>query len=235
MIKSFCTLLLLIFLSYSNAQSTFDQDQLLGKKEATLIGDSYLLLPEAAKAFEKMKEAALQDQINIKVVSSFRSYERQRSIWNRKYRKNKKEGLSPNENINTIIEYSTIPGTSRHHWGTEIDIVDGSIEPKGDVLLTEKFHHGGPYEKLRRWLEENAERFGFICAYPDLENRKGFYYEPWHYSYAPISIPLYRSYLKLDLKKALSDMDLEGSDYLDTDFLEGYRESHVKGINPLLK
>lgn len=235
MIKYIGTLSLLVFLCSCQAQSSIDRDQLLGKKEVLLVGDTYELLPDAAKAFEKMKEAALQEGIDIKVVSSFRSYERQRSIWNRKFQNNKKEGLTPIDNINTIIEYSTIPGTSRHHWGTEIDVIEGSIEPEGDVLLTEKFHHGGPYEKLRIWLEKNAERFGFICAYPDFENRKGFYYEPWHYSYAPLSIPFYRSYLKLDLKKALSDMDLEGSDYLDTSFLEGYRESHVKGIHPLLK
>ncbi|MBT7655811.1 MAG: D-alanyl-D-alanine carboxypeptidase family protein, partial [Flavobacteriales bacterium] len=50
-----------------------------------------------------------------------------------------------------------------------------------------------------------------------------------------LSRPLYKAYLKLDLKEALSDLDMEGSNHLDQAFLMAYRESHVKGINPALK
>ena len=72
---------------------------------------------------------------------------------------NRQAGLSPEENIQKIIEYSTLPGTSRHHWGTEIDIIDGTIQSQGDVLLAEKFHEGGlmnaPYlaKKMRQPLD----------------------------------------------------------------------------------
>ncbi len=80
-------------------------------------GAEYQLLSEVIQAFEKMKKAALLVGIDIKVVSGFRSYERQRAIWNGKYKANRQAGLSPEENIQKIIEYSTLPGTSRHHWG----------------------------------------------------------------------------------------------------------------------
>ena len=193
------------------------------------------MLPEAAEAFEKMKAAALEQGFELKVVSSYRSYDRQKAIWNRKFNRNQSEGLSPEENIKKIIEYSTLPGTSRHHWGTDIDIVDGAIPPEGDVLLTEKFHDGGPYEPLRVWLEENAASFGFICAYPDDDTRSGFYYEPWHYSYAPNAVLFYRAYLELNLPQLLLDDDLEGRDYLTHDFLTHYRQSHVRGIHPDLQ
>jgi len=223
------------FISCAQPSPQFETEQLLGKKEISLAGDGYQLLPQAADAFEQMKAAAKKEGIKIKAVSSFRSYQRQRAIWNRKYKANAKAGLSPQKNIQKIIQYSTIPGTSRHHWGTEIDIVDGAIPPEGDVLLTRKFHNSGPYEPLRKWLEAHAQDYGFICAYPDDSERPGFSYEPWHYSYAPLSQPLYKAYLKLDLKEALSDLDMEGSNHLDQAFLMAYRESHVKGINPALK
>lgn len=227
--------LFLIVWSAVGQEQSFDEAQLLGKKNMALEGAEYQLLSEVIQAFEKMKKAALLVGIDIKVVSGFRSYERQRAIWNRKYKANRQAGLSPEENIQKIIEYSTLPGTSRHHWGTEIDIIDGTIESQGDVLLAEKFHEGGPYEPLHIWLEENAATFGFICAYPDQLQRTGFNYEPWHYSYAPLSRPLYRAYLDIDLKRVLTDSDLEGSNYLTKHFLDRYKTSHIMGIHPALK
>ena len=97
----------------------------------------------SGRAFQMMKTAALKDNIKLKVVSSFRDYSTQKRIWNRKYKRFTLEGLSPLEAIEKIVEYSTLPGTSRHHWGTEVDLILGDVEVKGDVLLAENFH-GGP-------------------------------------------------------------------------------------------
>ena len=54
-------------------------------------------------------------------------------------------------------------------------------------MLTEKFYKNGPYVKLKKWLDENSEKFGFYLVYTKNDKRKGFEHEPWHYSYAPIS------------------------------------------------
>ena len=136
--------------------------------------------------------------------------------------------------INKIIEYSTIPGTSRHHWGTEIDLIDANPLAEGDVLLTEKFHDGGPYEKLRLWMDKNAQDFGFIRPYTMDKKRSGFYYEPWHYSFSEISKPMLKSYLKLDIFELLKDDSLLGSEMLDWQLLNKYLKSHVLGIDPSL-
>ena len=77
----------------------FETEQLIGKKEISLAGEGYQLLPQAAAAFKQMKAAAKKKGLEIKVVSSFRSYQRQRAIWNRKYKANAKAGLSPQKNI----------------------------------------------------------------------------------------------------------------------------------------
>jgi hypothetical protein len=77
--------------------------------------------------------------------------------------------------------------------------------------------------------------YGFIRPYSDDINRKGFYYEPWHYSYAPIAIPMLKRYLELNLKSLLSTQNLEGSDHLSLTFLARYREENILGIAKGLK
>ncbi|MDA9250121.1 M15 family metallopeptidase [Flavobacteriaceae bacterium] len=229
-ISSLISLPLLNFCS----NEKFGAEILIGKGKPNLVGKDHRLLPEVEKAYQNMERAARAAGIKVKVVSSYRSYEKQKAIWNRKFNAFKKEGLDGLQIINKIIEYSTIPGTSRHHWGTEIDVIDSNPLAEGDVLLTEKFHDGGPYEKLRIWMDKNAQNFGFIRPYTLDKERSGFYYEPWHYSFSEISKPMLKSYLKLDIVKLLKDDSLLGSEMLDAYLLNKYLESHVLGIDPSL-
>lgn len=207
---------------------------LIGKGNPNLVGKNYLLLPEVEKAYQSMKRAASTVGIKIKVVSSYRSYEKQKVIWNRKFIAFQKEGLKGLQIINKIIEYSTIPGTSRHHWGTEIDVIDGNPLVEGDVLISEKFHDRGPYEKLRVWMDKNAQDFGFLRPYSMNEERGGFLYEPWHYSFSEISKPMLKSYLKLDIVELLKDDSLLGSEMLNGKLLNKYVKSHILGIDAAL-
>ena len=209
--------------------------ELLGKANPEFYNEKIPMIKEAGEAFVNMKKEALKDGIKIEIVSGFRSYNRQKQIWNRKFRINKMNGLSPQQNILKIIEYSTLPGTSRHHWGTDIDIVDGNKTVSGDVLLKENFHSDGPYVKLRKWMDINAKRFGFYRPYDNNPKRKGFKYEPWHYSYAPIAIPMLKAYDKLKFKDQIVQKDLEGYQYLNHKFLVKYKKEHVLGISNKLK
>ena len=208
---------------------------LLGKGEPELYNVDIPLLKPVGVAFIEMQKAAKKEGITLEIVSAYRSFERQKSIWNRKYLRNKKRGVSPEENITKIIEYSTLPGTSRHHWGTDVDLIDGTKTKEGDVLLTDKFHGQGPYAKMKKWMDKNAANFGFIRPYTADIKRKGFYYEPWHYSYAPIATPMLKEYLELNLKTLLSTPDLEGSKHLSSDFLTKYRRENILGIAKELK
>ncbi len=220
--------------SFSILQSKFSKDDLIGKSDPSLFGDTYKLRKEAHEAFLKMKAAASKSGFKIKVVSSYRNYAHQNRIWERKYKKFTTEGLSPIEAINKIVEYSTIPGTSRHHWGTDLDIVDGNaIQPKG-LLLAENFEGNGPFCKFKEWMDTNANSFGFFLVYTDKENRKGFKYEPWHYSYAPLSIPMLKEYQKLDIAQELNKAKLIGSNYFTEDFINQYIKNNILDINPQL-
>ncbi|WGK65187.1 M15 family metallopeptidase [Croceiramulus getboli] len=207
--------------------------ELYGQGDPDLTsGDGYRLRPEAAVAFEQMKAAALKDSIRIQVVSSFRDYAHQNRIWERKYKRFRESGLRPQESIEKIIEYSTIPGTSRHHWGTDIDLIDGNADTTGDVLVPSKFHGKGPFCKFLEWMKKHSEEYGFYLVYTDNYNRKGFHYEPWHYSYRPLSKPYLDAYKKLDLLQKLEEAELMGSEHFTQEFMKRYIEQNILNINP---
>ncbi|MCK0161867.1 M15 family metallopeptidase [Allomuricauda sp. F6463D] len=215
-------------LEYSTAE-------LMGKVDIELFGEGINLRKEAHESFLAMKKAAYSDGIDIKIVSSYRDFYRQESIWERKYlRYTDDEGMQPLDAFDKIVEYSTIPGTSRHHWGTDIDIIDGYPQASGDVLVTEKFEEGGPYQDLKLWMDENSENYDFYLVYNNDPRRRGFKYEPWHYSYAPISIPMLTAYRKLNMLKLLQKEAFLGSEHFTTGFIKTYIQDNILDINPAL-
>jgi len=210
----------------------FSVDELTGKANIELLGKDINLRKEAHDAFIEMKKAAYQDGIDIKVVSSYRGYERQRAIFERKYVNYTEEGMEPLQAIDEIIKYSPIPGTSRHHWGTDADLIDGSKRAEGDVLVAEKFGPGGPFEDFKTWMDDHSEEYGFFLVYTDTPKRRGFKYEPWHYSYAPLSIPMLSAFRRMNILKILEKDDFLGSEYLTTGFIRTYITDNILDINP---
>ncbi len=235
LVKITVLILLIAFLpTQSMAQEQeFSMEELMGKAKIKLHGKDVNLRKEAFQAFRQMQEAAKKEGIDIKIVSSYRSFDRQVEIFERKYDTYTDDmGMEPLEAIDKIIEYSTIPGTSRHHWGTEIDIVDGSVEAEGDVLVAEKFEGDGPYAKLKAWMDEHSEEFGFYLVYTDNPKRRGFKYEPWHYSYAPLSIPMLTTFRKRNIMHYLDKEEFLGLDHFTTGFIRTYITDNILDINP---
>lgn len=223
--------------SFKNFSEEFSRNQLIGKGNPDIVGDSYTskMHKTAKEAFNRMKAEAAKENIKIEVVSAFRSFQRQKEIFEGKYKRFTAQGLSPEQAIEKIIEYSTIPGTSRHHWGTDIDIIDANAPRPSNVLMPENFHGIGPYCNLKTWLNENANKFDFYEVYTDNGNRKGFKYEPWHFSYAPVSIPMLKQYKeKIDVKKMLAEEKLLGSNFFSDEFIARYLNDNILDINPLL-
>ena len=218
------------------SQATVDLDVIIGKSQTNLVGDSIRLEFNTYKAFKKMEAAAKRDGIYLKIVSAYRGFERQKLIWNNKYEKFTNDfSLEPEKAISEIIRFSTVPGTSRHHWGTDIDIIDGNFPDEENVLVSEKFEKDGLFYKLKNWLDNNSENFGFYLTYTNDKNRKGFEFEPWHYSYKPVSVKYYRALIKTDLKKIIKSLDINGSDYFDESFIDTYIAENIMDINPDLK
>lgn len=220
-------------LGTTQTETEYSIVELMGKSAIELYGEGINLRQEAHDAFLEMKKAAYQAGFDIKMVSSYRSFERQRAIWERKYiQYTEVDGMLPISAMEKIIEYSTIPGTSRHHWGTDIDIIDGYPKVDGDVLVPKKFEEGGPFEAFKLWLDDNAEKFDFYLVYTDSYFRRGFKYEPWHYSYAPLSRPMLTQFRQKNILKLLSNETFEGSEHFNRTFLKRYIHDNILDINP---
>ncbi len=218
--------------AFQNSGLTYEE--LIGKGTPKLYGDGFQIRKEAYDAFMNMKSAALKDHISIQVVSSYRNFAHQNRIWERKYKNFTQQGLSPEKAIEKIIEYSTIPGTSRHHWGTDMDLIDGNVAQPKNVLSPSHFEGNGNYVKLKKWMDQHSQEFGFYLAYTNHPDRKGFKYEPWHYSYKALSCDYLQEYKKLNLKDILNKELLLGHDYLTDTFVDRYWANNIMDINPEL-
>lgn len=131
---------------------------------------------EVYKSFINMYDAAKKDKIDLKVISGTRNFYEQKAIWERKWEKYK--DLKPYKRAKKILEFSSMPTTSRHHWGTDIDINN----------LNNSYFENGKGKKEYDWLVKNANTYGFYQVYTSKEQgRTGYNLENWHWSYLPLA------------------------------------------------
>ena len=176
---------------------------------------------EAVAAFLAMREAAAREQIDLQAASSFRDFAAQLKIWNQKWegtrpvydrdgRKLERSEVPDAAWVDAILRWSAIPGGSRHHWGSDLDIVDWAAIPQGYrlQLIPEEYAPQGIFGGLTAWLDANMRRFGFFRPYSS--ERGGVGPEPWHLSYAPVSMPALESLSLSMLRRTLTDSALQG-------------------------
>jgi LAS superfamily LD-carboxypeptidase LdcB len=177
----------------------------------------------AVAPFLALRAAAADAGIDLTPYSAFRDFSAQVEIWNRKFRGerplydrdgNVRDHASLNETqiVEAILVWSAVPGASRHHWGSEIDVFDAAAMPEGYRvnLLPEEYAAGGVFEKLARWLDDNLHRFDFFRPYD--HDRGGVYPEPWHISYRPISSAALEALTPEIIAQALSDTNVLGKE-----------------------
>jgi LAS superfamily LD-carboxypeptidase LdcB len=196
---------------------------LTGRSDAHVVAvpePACQLHPATATAMRQLRAAAAGHGIDLLPVSSFRSFEHQLRIWNEKFL-----GLRPllsrsgaeldalsldaDSRIDAILLWSALPGASRHHWGSDFDVIDRAALPVGErvQLVPEEYASGGRYELLDRWLAEFAADYGFFRPY-DID-RGGVQPEPWHLSFAPIAAASIQSLTIESLAEALASADME--------------------------
>jgi D-alanyl-D-alanine carboxypeptidase len=154
-----------------------------------------VLRKETVEALKKMLYRFRQDHPDIKlwVQSATRPFISQKGIWEAKWNGQRKvSGIDlrtvkdHRERALKILRYSSMPGTSRHHWGTDFDI--NSLNPA--------YYRGGTGKIIYEWMLENAPDFGFCLVYT--EGRTGGYqWEPWHWSYRPLAKPMLQDWNRL--------------------------------------
>lgn len=136
-------------------------------KTKTVSGSSVRMQTEAASAYNKMVKAAARDGVSIKAVSGYRSYARQKELFNYYTQIYGKDYAS---------RISAVPGTSEHQTGLAMDV--GNYN--GACGLQACFES----TPVGRWTAKNAHKYGFILRYPKGQEKvTGYTYEPWHYRY----------------------------------------------------
>lgn len=182
------------------------------------------------ESFKNMRGAALRDGVTLTIVSGARNFERQKGIWEAKWNGERavegknlaRDVKDPNERARLILLYSSMPSTSRHHWGTDIDI--NSLE--------DAYFLSGKGKKEYEWLTAHAGEYGFCQVYSKKgeERPHGYEEEKWHWSYMPVASVLLANY-----NKTVTPADIK--DFAGSTVVVSLKviERYVNGINPMCK
>jgi len=180
-----------------------------------------LIHQQVLAPFQQLQARAKQAGFNLDVVSSFRSFEQQLHIWNNKF-----NGLRPildhnsqpldtailseEQKVFAILRWSMLPGASRHHWGTEIDVCDYNLLPAGYQLqlIPQEYDDGGYLAALSAWLDVNIADSGFYRPYR--QDLGGVSPEPWHLSYLPVAIPAQQACTLALITDTINNAEIQG-------------------------
>ena len=154
------------------------------------VGEKRLMRKEAAYYLEKLFVRAQGDGIQLAAVSGYRSFERQRNIYQTSLRR---KGLEHTQ------KYIAVPGCSEHQTGLAMDVSCKCL----DYELEEEFET----TKEGVWLNKNASLFGFVIRYPkNKEGITGYAYEPWHIRYVTCPLAYYLNKMGITLEEYYAQM-----------------------------
>lgn len=184
-------------------KNVISEQRLCGLDEADVVEVPHLhcrLHNTVVQPLLKLCDSARDAGFCLQVASSYRSFERQLQIWN-----SKAKGVRPvldtagqplvitdlteRELLFAILRWSALPGSSRHHWGSDLDIYDSSrIASDYALQLTVQETQGdGPFAPFHQWLTHLLAHDGFGFYRPYIIDSGGVAPEPWHISYAPLA------------------------------------------------
>ena len=185
------------------------------------------LQPEVLGAYQSLQAAAAHAGWRLVIVSGYRSFGAQRAIWNRKVRAySPSRGADPGGDIERVMKYTSIPGISRHHWGTDLDLGEQTIHPAVTVPAA------GEPNRMRRfydWLELHAPDYGFCRAYRG--GAGAIQDEPWHWSYVRLAASYAREFQTTRDFDELHNRQVEGSDWIEAHFQE-IKRLQIDSVDP---
>lgn len=143
---------------------------------------------DAFEAFQMMYVEALKEGVKLRIVSATRNFDHQKRIWENKWTGKTTIETGANalkiypdasKRALKILEYSSMPGTSRHHWGTDVDF----------NALNNAWFENGEGQRVYQWLTAHASNFGFCQPYTALGEKRltGYQEEKWHWTYVPVA------------------------------------------------
>lgn len=169
-----------------------------------------------------LKAAAKGAGFNFAIASGYRGYQRQRKIWN-----DKLEGLRPVfddqgreldlsllsdwQKVQAVLRWSALPGSSRHHWGCDIDIYDKAAMPENYhlQLSAAEVESGGMFGPFHDWLEAYLSSMSEPTFFkPYAIDSGGIAPERWHLSHCQLALFYQRAVKFDDLKKFYQSADI---------------------------
>ena len=174
-------------------------------------------------AFLAMRDDAARAGIGLEAASGFRDFDRQLRIWNAKWsgerpllddggRPLDAAALDDDARIAAILRWSALPGGSRHHWGSDVDVIDAEALPEGYrvQLVAGEYAPGGVFARLTPWLDANMSRFGFYRPYASALGGAGV--EAWHLSYWPVASEALEALTLPMLRRSIAASELLGKE-----------------------
>jgi LAS superfamily LD-carboxypeptidase LdcB len=221
------------------------QQHLCSGADAELLG--VRLHRDVVSAFLQLQDEARSAGFDLQILSGFRSFEQQLSIWNRKATGKLAvldseavpldiEQLSEEELVFAILRWSALPGASRHHWGTDLDVYDLAARPEGYEieLIPEEVEAGGMFGPLHEWLDGKIaadSAFGFFRPYD--QDRLGVAPERWHLSHAPVASAYERQLTTGILRETIQQAEIELKEVVLENLDEIYRRFVTNTKRPL--
>ena len=170
----------------------------LGTPDLVEFQPGYFVDREIVADLKALSEMAKAKGFELRLESAYRSFEKQLSIWNRKARGElallSAEGVpmerpkDEEELMYAILTWSALPGASRHHLGTDIDVVDGAACPEGYEVQLTPAECEGLFAKFHVFLTERMvadKAFGFSRVF--IPGRGKIRPEGWHIAHLPTS------------------------------------------------
>lgn len=196
--------------------------------------------------WNKLCLAAKDAGFELALASGYRSFDRQKSIWDSKLTGRRPildednsvvdiQSLAPLQRIEKLMRWSAMPGASRHHWGSDMDIYDrAAVSADYQLqLIVDEYRGNGPFAPLIQWLNDylaRSESPDFFFPY-QVDNG-GLSPEPWHLSYRPVAECYAQQWSLVGLRELIAqnsiveqETALENIDYL-------YERFIMRSINP---
>lgn len=179
------------------------------KFERFLIGKE-TINTSIINSLSRLFSEAEKNGFRFTLVSGYRSIAYQKNLFDQSVQRHRDAGYSLEQAQNMTLSYSQMPGSSEHHTGLAVDIID-------TAFLNDRQDLYDDVDQLisQQWLINHAVDYGFILRYPKTKvNWTGINYEPWHFRFVGQENAIYMTKNGLALEEYIEDLTTNSKSHL---------------------
>lgn len=179
------------------------------KFERFLIGKE-TINTSIINSLSRLFSEAEKNGFRFTLVSGYRSIAYQKNLFDQSVQRHLDAGYSLEQAQNMTLSYSQMPGSSEHHTGLAVDIID-------TAFLNDRQDLYDDVDQLisQQWLINHAVDYGFILRYPKTKvNWTGINYEPWHFRFVGQENAIYMTKNGLSLEEYIEDLTTNSKSHL---------------------